>query len=542
MKSKFNKESILLLFLLVVYALSIFWINFHSALFYRMDTYTYSYEARLMFEQRTCFPENWIFGNQYHIIASPNLAALFYGIVRDSTLSMAWASSLSFILVLLSFIWCFKGYLGEKAMISGLLCLGGGIIFGTSAGLYISGLQVLYTMASYYACYLIGLLLTLGCWIRLNQGKRPGILWIILVVCINFALGMQSLRETLILNIPLLILESFYVLCRIYKKESPQTAILYNSSLWFSFALLAVELAGYVFMKSLNVLSTPIIGDLELNMQPSALLANTWASVKNVLRISGITIAADGMKYILLSICGMVVALNILWAVVHIIRKKDSSPLSKSILFSLLSVLCVFGIGVFLMRTRDIYFFTYWVLATLCICYTMENIKWSKWLIPALVTICLVNYYYNFIPDYKMYHSDYARLEAFTQHLIQDEKASVVYTSSRPVFAAASHDRIISQSFWLDVPMESGYPLTVLPSDKHSVIYDDAHYEDALFCFSSDYLNFLKIAPEEYRGYLLNHLEFVDSFELSSGERFETWNKACRIKGSSDRFQGMPCC
>lgn len=520
--------------LLFLFIISIVWINFHSALFYRMDTFTYSYEARLMFEQKTCFLENWIYGNQYHIVASPNLSALFYGIIKDSTLSMALASSLSLFLVLLSFIWCFKGCFGKTAKTAGLLCLGGGIIFGTSAALYISGLQVLYTMASYYACYLIGLFLTLGCWLRLRQGNRPGIGWILLVITLNFALGMQSLRETLILNIPLLILEGFYLLARLHKKETFQTAVLQNNSLWFVIALLAIELAGYVFMKSLNILSTPIIGDLTLDLSPAALVSNTWASVKNVLRISGIAIAADGLQYIPLSICGMAVALDVLWAVFRIIRTKDGSSLAKSIMFSLLSVLCVFGVGVFLMRTRDIYYFTYWVLATLCICYTIENTNWSKWLIPALVTVCLINYYFNFFTDFRVYQKDSSRLEAFTQHLIQDQNAKVLYTSSRPIFAAASHDRIISQAFWLDVPMESGYPLTVFPSDKHTVIFDDEHYNGSLFCFSSDYLNYLPNAPEEYREYLMNHLQFVDSFQLSSGEKYRIYRPIGRILSPLD--------
>lgn len=530
MRKYFNRVMDTAVYLLLfLYVISIFWLNFHSALFYRMDTYTYSYEARLMFEQKTCFPEFWIFGNQYHIISSPNLSALFYGIVKDSTMSMALASSLSLILVLLSFLWCFKGVMGKKARVAGLLCIGGGIIFGTSAGLYISGLQVLYTMASYYACYLIGLLLTLGCWLRLNNGKRLRIGCYLLVIAVNFALGMQSLREVLILNIPLLLLEVFSVLGRIYKKGTGPNAVWKDRSLWYVFAVFAIEVAGYVFMKSLNVLSTPIIGELELDLSFTTLLINFWATFKNILRISGIAIAADGFQFTPLSICGMVVALDVLWATIHILRRKDSSPLARAILFSILSVLCVFGIGVFLMRTRDIYFFTYWLLATLCICYTIEKMNWCRWMIPTLVTICFINYYFNFFSDFKTYKNDHARLEAFTQHLIQDENASVVYTSSRPIFAAASHDKIISQSFWLDVPMESGYPLSVFPSDKHTVIYDDEHYEGALFCFSSDYLNYLPNAPEEYRTYLMSHLQFIDSFELSSGEKYEFYRPIGRI-------------
>ena len=284
----------------------------------------------------------------------------------------------------------------------------------------------------------------------------------------------------------------------------------------------------------MNILSTPIIGDLELDLSLTALLSNFWASLKNILRISGIAIVADGLQYIPLSICGIAISLDVLWVTFLIIRKKDSSPLAKAILFSLLSVLCVFGVGVFLMRTRDIYYFIYWVLATLCICYTIDNSNWNKWLIPALVTICLINYYFNFIPDFKVYQKDNSRLEAFTKNLIEKEHVHILYTSSRPIFAAASHDRIVSQSFWLDVPMESGYPLTVFPSDKHTVIFDDEHYEGALFCFSNDYLNYLPNAPEEYRDYLFSHLIYVDTFVLNGNERFVFYRPIGRILPSLD--------
>lgn len=508
--------------LIALFICCICWLNFHSALFYRMDTYTYSYEGRLMFEEKTCFPEHWIFSNQYQIIASPNFAALFYGLVHDSTTAMAWASSLSLLLVLLAFCWCFKGQLGGIAKLAGLLCISGGIIFGTSAGLYISGLQVLYTMASYYACYLIGILLTLGCWIRLDRGERPGILWILLVVVLNFSLGMQSLRQILILNIPLLLLEAYYLFLHWKRKDSFKSSVLENSHLWFVVALLAVELAGFVFMKSLNVATTPIIGELNLDLRPSALIANTWASAKNLLRISGIAIAADGLRYLPLTFCGLAVAIDVVLVVFRIIHDKDETPLAKSIVFAVLSVLCVFGIGVFLMRTRDIYYFTYWLLASLCIAYSIEHFNWNKWFIPSLTAICLINFYFNFVPDFKAYRKDNANLQAFTEHLIKDEQVRILYTSSRPIIAAASHGRIISQSFWLDVPMESGYPLTVFPSDKHTVIYDDEHYDGALFCFSTDYLDYLeKQAPDEYREFVMSRLEFVDSLSLSTNERFE---------------------
>ncbi len=494
--------------LTVLFVGSMFWVNFHSSLWYGMDMFTYSYEGRLMFQERTSFPDNWIFGNQYHIVCSANISALFYGICKDSTMAMAFASSLSIVLTVLAFIWCFKKAVCPITISFGILCMLGGTIFGTHAAAYISGLQVLYTMVSYYSNYLIGILLTLGCWLRLRDGSK--IPWVMMCVCVilNFALGMQSLREMLILVIPLLLVDSFYNIA-----ESRM-----NKSFLFLAVLLLVESAGHLFMQTLNVPTTPIIGDLQLDLAPSSIIANIWASVKNILRISGVAIVKDGIRYLPLSICAMVILAVVLYSLFLIIRKQDKSPLAKCILFSFVSVLCVFGVGVLLMRTRDIYYFVYWLLAALSVAYILDSIeaKAQKWFVSIICIICMVNYGFNFIPAFSDYHRYGKKLESFTQSLV-DRGIKVIYVDASPIFAASSHDAIVSQSFWLDINMETGYPLTVFPSDKHTVVYDDNHYNSSLICFSDHYLHYLPEAPEAFQNSLKANLELFD--ELTLGPR-----------------------
>lgn len=510
---KVNGWDLLIWMLLLLYVGSMIWINFHSALWYRMDCYTYAYEGRLMYETCSLFPENWIFSNQYHIIASPNLAAAFYGITKDSLSAMALASSFSAILVLISFLWCLKPFVGKRALLAGALCLLGGVILGTSAALYISGLQVLYTMCSYYACYMIVILLTLGIWLRLHTGERVSILMVILTVLLNFALGMQSLREMLVLVIPLFLSEllfSFYPLVKGKAKfRFSKIAILYLTGVFVA------ELGGYLIMDSLHIPTTPNIGGLELDIIPSHLLANFWASTKNLLRISGLAIAMDGLHYLPLSICGLCIAAAIFLTIILIFKNKDCSPLAKIIVFSLLSVLCVYGIGIFLMRTRDIYYFVYWLLAALCIVYLLNHghSVLQKLVLAALSVICCINYCYNFLPDFKDYKENHEKLEIFAQSLA-DRGIQIIYTDSMPIVAAASHDRIVSQSYWLDFPMESGYPLTFFPSDKHTVVYDDAHYENSLICISNRTKEAIHTASDTYQESLFSNLELFDRFDL----------------------------
>ena len=77
----------------LIWGITVFWVNFHGAQWYNFDMFADASVAKRMAEQHTLFPENWLFGNQYYVIATPAIAALFCGIFRNSVFSMACASS-----------------------------------------------------------------------------------------------------------------------------------------------------------------------------------------------------------------------------------------------------------------------------------------------------------------------------------------------------------------------------------------------------------------------------------------------------------------
>lgn len=505
--------------LAALFVLSIFWINFHNAIWYQTDVYTYALEGKLMHEARSCFPEGWIFGNQYHIISSPNLSALFYGLVRNSTTSMGIASSLSTLIILASFFWCFYKYIGKTEMALGLLCIGGGIIFGTRASTYISGLQVLYTMASFYASYLVVLLLSLGYWLRLKNHSRPSPWVLLLILPLNFAAGMQSLREMLVLVIPLLVIEGFLFLLKLAKGASFKDLIVKNAGLFFVLGLFLVQLCGHFYMKSLDVNSTPIIGDVGLDFSVSHLAAYLWSSTKNLLRISGLAISIDGLRYLPLSVCALVIVCSVIWSILHIFRTKDDSPLATAIIFSAISVFGIFFVGVFLMRTRDIYYFVYWLLAALSAVYLFRQlgekmrIAWGV----VVAVICVVNYGFNFIPDFKDYKANNKKITHFVERLAEQGVKVIYLGSTSPIIAACSDDRILSQAVWMDVNLQSGYPMVVFPSDKYVPAFDDDHYKDALICLSGPYLDYIFHSSDASAQELASKLVYYD--ELVWGNR-----------------------
>ena len=65
----------------ILFLLSFLIINFKLfPEFCDSDMFVDLYPARLMWEQKKLFPEGWVFGNQYFVIASPVWTAFFYGL------------------------------------------------------------------------------------------------------------------------------------------------------------------------------------------------------------------------------------------------------------------------------------------------------------------------------------------------------------------------------------------------------------------------------------------------------------------------------
>lgn len=470
--------------MILLFAGSIFWINFHSAFWYDMDMALNTHVAKLMWNEKTFFPENWIFGNSYFILETSNLAALFYGLTHQTTLAMSLASSLWVFILTGTFIWCLKPFVQGRGIAIGTLCLIGGIIFGTSAASYTKGLQVLYTMASYYACYLEVLLLSLGGWLRLYSGRKlHGVLWF-LILLLNFAVGMHSLREMLILGIPLLALSVLLFLLNKEKSGGSRGAAL------LAILILVVESAGYLLIKNLDIPASPNIGGIQTEWNFTSLFAGFINASKNLLRISGIAFIKDGVRYLPLLFCALGVAVCVIRVLINIVRKKELSTLSVFILFTWVSVLAVFTVGIFLFQTRDIYFFIYWLLASLSFVYltTHGSKKRKRWITGAVCLVAAVNYGYNFIPDFIDHHRYAPQMAETTQWLI-DEGYTTLYGDDCAVFAAASKDRIVATPIRLNVNEKGIGALAIFPYNKDVSLYDEQHCYHAVLCFSNYYLD-----------------------------------------------------
>lgn len=228
-------------------------------LFCDSDMYADTFVAKLMWEQKTLFPEGWTFGNQYYVLATPVVAAVFYGITGNTNTAMALATTLMTVLVILSLFYllcCITkvplNRLTAILLLLSIICAPYGVYYGAFS-------HLLFLLASYYACYLITLFVVLGDYIRSihSPAIRP-FPWILsLFLC--WAMGMQSLRQTVIMILPVLVCESLLALRRLFLKE--RTAGKFPLSLIRALSYFAANLAGIITIRFLDIPHFTIIQD-----------------------------------------------------------------------------------------------------------------------------------------------------------------------------------------------------------------------------------------------------------------------------------------
>ncbi len=509
-------NSILLLALaagIIIYGGSIIWINFHGQQWYSFDIYSDTVVSKLMAEERTLFPESWVFGNQYYVVATPVLAAIIYGVFHNSILALALASTIMMFLILWSFAWSIKPFLGWRDMLVGEFCIIGTVMLGNNAAVGNAGLIYFYTMASFYACYVWGIIFTLGVFFRIKKDKRINSVSLFFCLVMAIALGMQSLRQTLVLYLPLL---AITILMYLLKRGNIKC-------LAFSVLVLCGNLAGYVIIKYIPVHSAPIIGDIKWSANMAELIENWTDTTQEFLSITGLSFWQNGIKWIPLFAVAVCMCGVVLTAISMVIKKKDDSVLGCLILFSTVSLLAVYAVGVLLLRIRGIYFFVWYLLVTYSVMYMVKeikNVKMKNLLICGLLCGGVLNYICNFVPDYIEYYERSQFYQQVTDDLIE-EGIDCVYYDLRtwPLFAAFSKDKILAGTVALDPDNKSDGLMYPVPYLMYTDVFYNAKDYNSYMVFTNwtfDYLE--RDASESYRNKLMSELEYVKSVQYGEEE------------------------
>lgn len=525
LREKFTlRNTIYFLVFLVVfgYLLSICFVNLTGRVWCNYDIYSDAVLAKYMWEAKTLFPRGWHFGNQIYVTATPAVAALFYGVTKDAYLALAFASCFMTLGILFSYIWCVKPFVHVKSILVSLLVVIGGTNIGSTAHGDWLGFQVFYTMASYYACYVIGIFLTLGVYFRLVNQKRVPMLIQLGVLFYNLALGMQSLREMLVLNLPLCAIVILHIL--LHHKDLRRYLQEKRDSIMFAFLALVCNSCGVlltkIFIQNGTVKQSTIISGVSPNIRENYEV--TVNAIRDYIGLCTPTTFFEWLKHIGGIFSIGIVLLSLLCIFIGYRKDKKIVTMGYIVLFFVISLLAVFCAGLFIISVRDIYFFCWYFLVASSVAMLMEE-RWGVLLkgvlIVGLIGISVLNYDFTFGQSYRWLSGANNLYQGIVGQL-QELGITYLYSdwrTERNKISAMSFDEIQYATLQF-----SGNPEDLWLKTEalyHDEWFETEHFEHSYIILSDYALYCLEVEfSEEYRRAFLENLVYVYSVD-AEGEK-----------------------
>lgn len=484
--------SILILAVLLAYLIAFGIINFPGFAYHcTTDMYEDTLVARLMWEQKTLFPKNFLFGNQFYIIATPVLAALFYGLCGSMNTAMALATTVMSLLILLSLDWMLKPFVKQRYLrYAALLALVAGT-YGPQTVTREDG-QLFFVMCSFYACYLISFFFLMGDYARARESEELRPIAFTIALLLSFCTGMQSLRQTCVSILPILCYEvlslGFHFLK--HREIKPKSMSTVRACAYF-----AANVAGVLFINLLGVKRNEIF--YGQSIFTGASFSNKLKDVHNALStVSGFDFTRENNE-IFFVVLFVFFSLIVISALFTLIRKKDfSSPLALFWWLCIISVLAVIAASfVTSVSLRPIYLFPCYTLPALSIAVLSRKLKKS-----AAYVLCLALSILSCLNIYYSYHKQIdasLNLDTWAEKEIAEYAVEngyeLVYGShshSAPQVAAASDGKLIA-GCWDDEII-----FKVSPHINIRDVYYLSDYERALFVLLEDEVKLAELECE----------------------------------------------
>ena len=369
--------SVVLTVLLLGFVGMVFYINFSiNPEYYDGDIYNDINYAKEAWKAKSLFPKDWIFGNQTYVVATPVLAALFYGITGNGFTAMAIASSIMTVLTLLTYDWMTRTLFSYNERTAGFLFMIGFLLLKAHVATSQQGIQACFTMASYYACYFINAFIVYGCYVRIRQGKFTGkhIIPAIIGVALSFGTGMQSLRQTAVMALPLVACEVLLII--IYSAKDKRFAISYSTL--FSAIVFIANIAGLVAMRFIEINQNSIYGTTAFVSSFKDFFRKLFLNMESV----ALTFGLDALELRVRLVASIPFLLIILIGFILCVKdyiKNKCNEQGRFVLVMLLTLGCVsvFAAGVLTdVVNRALYYFMIYPLLAVCVSYII--VKFEK--------------------------------------------------------------------------------------------------------------------------------------------------------------------
>lgn len=380
--------SVVLTVLLLCFVGMVFYINFSiNPEYYDGDIYNDINYAKEAWKAKSLFPKDWIFGNQTYVVATPVLAALFYGITGNGFTAMAIASSIMTVLTLLTYDWMTRTLFSYNERTAGFLFMIGFLLLKAHVATSQQGIQAFFTMASYYACYLINAFIVYGCYVRIRQGKFTGkhIIPAIIGAALSFGTGMQSLRQTAVMALPLVACEVLLII--IYSAKDKKFAISYSTL--FSAIVFIANIAGLVAMRFIEINQNSIYGTTAFVSSFKDFFRKLFLNMESV----ALTFGLDALELRVRLVASIPFLLIILIGFILCVKdyiKNKCNEQGRFVLVMLLTLGCVsvFAAGVLTdVVNRALYYFMIYPLLAVCVSYIIVKFEKKRDVLFAVVAV-----------------------------------------------------------------------------------------------------------------------------------------------------------
>lgn len=380
--------SVVLTLLLFAFLGLVFYVNLScNPEYYDGDIYNDINYAKEAWKAKSIFPKNWIFGNQTYVVATPVLAALFYGITGNGFTAMAIASCIMTVFVILTYDWMTRTLFSYNERTAGFLFMIGFLLLKAHVATSQQGIQAFFTMASYYACYLINAFIVYGCYVRIRQGKFTGkhIVLAVIGAALSFGTGMQSLRQTAVMALPLVACEVLLII--IYSAKNKRFAISYSTL--FSTIVFISNIAGLIAMKFIEINQSSIYGTTALVKSFRAFGKKLFYNIEYV----ALTFGLDALKLrirLAVSVFFLIIILIGFILCVKDFFKDKSNNQGRFTLTVLLTFGCVsvFAAGVLTdVVNRALYYFMIYPLLAICVSYIIVKCEKKRGLLVSVISV-----------------------------------------------------------------------------------------------------------------------------------------------------------
>ena len=446
------------------------------------DMYEDTLVARLMWEQKTLFPKNYLFGNQFYVAATPVLSALFYGLTGSMNRAMAWATLCMSVFLLLSMEWMLRPYIRRTSIRAAALLVFMASIFGPYSVFREDGQQLFFAMCSFYACYLICFFVVLGDYARARESEALRLPALLLSLFLCFCTGMQSLRQTCVLILPLLCYEGLAALYRLSKKQ-PLYPAGRRMRLRRVLGYTAANLAGLVFIRLLPVRRHEIYGGASIFSGAS--LSEKFRDLHTALiTVTGYEATRNGESRVFFILMFLALTLLVLCAVYLFLRKRRGAKgVGCFWLVAALGCLAVIAASFFTsVQLRPIYLFLYYALPALSLALIAERAR-PKLLAGLAAFFCVLsaaNLYFSYQDDLRIALSDELTPARQIADWAVENGYELVYgnqSMSAPDVAAYSDGKLVA-GCWQD-----DFLFKISPHINIRDVYHIADYERSVFVF-----------------------------------------------------------